>query len=131
MQVLVRGQANLYSIQDENNYDHFFIEKRGDKTFELVYKKKLETDPDGSELLVNKVERDTAHAFKLRLIDSLVEVRIDCRFGNTKIIRAAKLGLGNSGLYLFLRHAQVKAQQLRRRRKLSRFLGALSEGRLS
>src|SRR6185369_8228039 len=88
-------------------------------------KRVVETDPNGSELLVNEVERDAAHAFKLRLIDRLIEIRIDRRLCDTKMIRAAKLCLRNASLDLFFRHAETKAEQLRRGGQLTHFLRAL------
>src|SRR5215216_1984882 len=90
----------------------------------------VETDPNGSELLVDKVERDAAHAFELRLVDRLIEIRIDRRLRNTKMIRAAKLCLRNAGLDLFFGHAETKAEQLRRGGQLTYFLRALRRHRL-
>ena len=65
------------------------------------------------------------HRFKLRLIDRWIEIRIDCGLRNAKMIGASKHGLGNFGLHLLFGHAELKTQQLRRRRQFSRFLRAL------
>jgi len=91
----------------------------------------VETDPNRRELIVDEIERDAAHALELRLIDRLVEIRIDRRLRNTKMIGAAKLCLWNAGLYLFFRHSETKAEQLGRGGQVTDFLRALRRHRMA
>ena len=90
----------------------------------------VEADPEGRESIVNQIERDASHAFKFRLIDFRIEIRIDGGLGDAKVIGFPKRGLRNVRLDLFLRHAESKAEQFRRSRQLAEFLRALGRRRL-
>ena len=82
-------------------------------------------DPKRRESIVNEIERDASHAFKLRFVDLRIEIRIDRGLGDAEMIGFPKRGLRNVRLNLVLRHAEAKAEQFRSSGQLAEFLRAL------
>ena len=83
-------------------------------------------NPQRCEAAIKKIERNAAHAFKLRLIDLGIEIRIDSGLGNAEIIRMPEDSLWYADLDLIFSHSQTKAQQFSSSGQLRELLLALT-----
>ena len=67
-------------------------------------------DPQRRESTVQQVERDAAHAFKFRLVDLGVEIRIDSHLRDGEVVRVCELRLRHVLFALLLGHAEMKPE---------------------